>query len=1104
MSTKIDSLFYELELRGQGFSEGISTAQASAKRFTEFMKAHPVAAAGVFASALIGVGIQAVKMAEEVNKALGIIADRVPGAVGHIDDLRHAGDRLAVQYGLSQQEIIGVMDATSRAGQENVEALLQVTEAAVRAGRAIGKNGAELVNDLDTALDIFGVGARDATVAVSQLFAIAEGRTSLPELQSSLALLAGTVQGTGLRFIETASALAVLISRGFEPGRKVAAEFARVLEKEGVEGIRALAGAAAGPGSAEDAMDKFTAAVDRNSHSIEASAQRARSEWKAAYVELGNALIPIATTLTSVAAKTIRFLLDAGSTSPAAVFAALGAAAARAAPAIEDVAGGFDRMGQAGGIAAGAGGKIAATLIEAKNAASEFGKSSTADLTRYKTAIEAATAAGKADGETQKLLVKITEELSERRKKGAAAAKEADEKIAASSKALLELKESLGKQESTFAKAQANLRLALELKLNENLAKLRGKDFEEGKKLANEALAEFDGRLKQANKIIEEGVTARVKLTETTTKLATKQSDLNLAVDKGTAGYRRAEEAQRDFAQDAANAADIIAGGADAFLAMADAAGFASEEITSIVNGIVGIGDAVAQIAGGNVLGGIATGIKGLAGVIGGLFGESAAERQLKEALDKNRQSLEELSRNVGDLNINLTGNQIAGVTDALTEFFATGGANAKGWADRLGGLLLKKGLTLDDLEEVAKTLNVDLRPGGHLSPEAIKEVLTALGLIEPTQFANTFRGQRDKDREEADLFNLSSKEQAENLAETTATFTKGGVASAFAGFDFSTKAGRDAATATIQDFFKNFDKLPVSELGGLQPAEFLEVLQEIMDLIETLNDEAAARAEDNKRIQDQVGSEQKKIGEAELKAIDARAAIDAARKVLADPNATAEKKAQATDDLKEATRDLATIMEDIAASQATIAELLGKIAPADAIASPVTGTTGVGAAPPGSSEGTPLAEQLPGSAGGTEPTEAEPVFTPDLEAQSWEELLRLQTGALDHLGNLDEMLGHPVVPSAGGLLPPLLPPLLPAGFGAGGVTTSSLTNVTITFGDILLQADERTDANALLEQFLEVLRTPEARRAVGNVADEMIAAQVLKKNAFSGNVVRT
>jgi hypothetical protein len=285
-----------------------------------------------------------------------------------------------------------------------------------------------------------------------------------------------------------------------------------------------------------------------------------------------------------------------------------------------------------------------------------------------------------------------------------------------------------------------------------------------------------------------------------------------------------------------------IAQSAQDMLDFMDAIGLSDEKMSQLVTGIGELGEAVGRIASGDIVGGIIQGIGSIKSVVSGLFGKSEADKKLEEALNKNRTRLEELSRNIGDLNINLTGKQLSGSQDALKEFFASGGALAKGWGDRLGASLLKRGLTMTDLDEVAKTLQIELRPNGHLSPQALSQLQQALGLIEPTQFANDFKGQRDKLGKETSLFNLTPEQQAAKLAALAGgSLGSSAIGGALGGLDFTTGEGRTTGIAAIQKLFTDLPGMSTASLGGLTPTEFLDVLDELKSLLETANQNAEA-----------------------------------------------------------------------------------------------------------------------------------------------------------------------------------------------------------------------------------------------------------------------
>lgn len=294
-----------------------------------------------------------------------------------------------------------------------------------------------------------------------------------------------------------------------------------------------------------------------------------------------------------------------------------------------------------------------------------------------------------------------------------------------------------------------------------------------------------------------------------------------------------------EFKEEAAQVAFTIMDGADAMLAFLDALGLGDEKMSKLVAGVGELSEGIGRIASGDLVGGILKGIGGIKSALSGLFGKSEAEKKLAASLDKNRNRLEELTAEIGDLNLNLTGKQLSGTQGALTEFFATGGANAKGWGDRLGSLLLKRGVNMSDLEEVAKTLQIDLRPNGKLDPRMLQQLLAAIGAVEPTQFRTDYRGKRDQLAAETNISNLSPAEQARRLAAIGAGETTGMASSLLGTMDLSSATGRNKGLATIQDLLSRMlsGTMSTAELGGLTGSEFLSLLEDLKGLIESAND---------------------------------------------------------------------------------------------------------------------------------------------------------------------------------------------------------------------------------------------------------------------------
>lgn len=299
---------------------------------------------------------------------------------------------------------------------------------------------------------------------------------------------------------------------------------------------------------------------------------------------------------------------------------------------------------------------------------------------------------------------------------------------------------------------------------------------------------------------------------------------------------------------------------ADKVLHLADALGISDDSLRASIDaihqideGIHGVNDAISALQGAKNLGegisgvmgaiGAASSIvKGIGGLIKGVFGgESESARRIRLALESNSTKIEALRDSIGDLNINLTGRQLSGTQGALKEFFATGGAGQKGWGDRLGQLLLGKGVNMSDLEEVAKTLQINIRPDGHLDPRALQQLMDAIGFVEPTQFRNDFKGQKEKLGHDATLFNMTPQEQAAALARLAGgSLGSGAIGRALSGADFSTGTGRAAALSAIQQLAKDLPGLGAADLGGLTGSDFLSVLEELKSLIEQANQNAA------------------------------------------------------------------------------------------------------------------------------------------------------------------------------------------------------------------------------------------------------------------------
>ncbi len=281
------------------------------------------------------------------------------------------------------------------------------------------------------------------------------------------------------------------------------------------------------------------------------------------------------------------------------------------------------------------------------------------------------------------------------------------------------------------------------------------------------------------------------------------------------------------FKEKAADVGFTVARVANDVLDFADALGLGDSKMATLVGSIGQLGGAVGKIASGDVLGGLKQGIGAISKVVGSLFGKSEQEKAVEAALNRNRESLNRLTESIGDLNLNLTGKQLSGVEGALKEFFATGGAAKLGWGDRLVDALKARGLSMTDLEAVAKTLDIDIRPGGHLDPKNLQLLETAIGKTEPTQFGVDFGGRRNQIRAGVALGTVADEgaATAELAKQMSPAFAK-----AFEGLDVTTAGGKAGAATAIQGLFAQMSArtLVAADIGDLRGSDFLQLLEDL------------------------------------------------------------------------------------------------------------------------------------------------------------------------------------------------------------------------------------------------------------------------------------
>lgn len=295
---------------------------------------------------------------------------------------------------------------------------------------------------------------------------------------------------------------------------------------------------------------------------------------------------------------------------------------------------------------------------------------------------------------------------------------------------------------------------------------------------------------------------------------------------------------------------------ADQFSAMARNMGLI--DLADFATGIGSIADGIGRIAlegasAATTLGGIGAAAGGITSILTMMTAESASARSVRIALEKNRNALEESSRAIGDLiTLNTPGAKLDKIQEALAQFTSTTGGGrgnignpidflSKSGTDALNTILASLGLTVGDLDALAKERNLTIRnSAGKLDFQLLQQLFQEIKNLEPTKFGADFRGQREQLRVGAELNNLTPAQQAAQLAALAGgSLGSSAIGKVLSGLDFSTAGGRGQGLAAIQGLFAALPGLSASDLGGLSGKDFLDALKDLKSLLESAGIEA-------------------------------------------------------------------------------------------------------------------------------------------------------------------------------------------------------------------------------------------------------------------------
>ena len=295
-----------------------------------------------------------------------------------------------------------------------------------------------------------------------------------------------------------------------------------------------------------------------------------------------------------------------------------------------------------------------------------------------------------------------------------------------------------------------------------------------------------------------------------------------------TAGTQDAADNTRKAAtntKDMAREVELFARGA---LDAATSFGVIDENASRSLQSAINIASAIGNLAkSGFSFAGVTGVIGGVAALVNSMMAGDAERRRL---LSQNNQRLEELRDEIGNLNLNVTGEDLTKAEGFLSRWNNPGGVKVTDlgafYAD-----LRRSGLSVQDLFRIADELGINIKTkDGGLNTFALPQLLERIRTIEPGQFGQSFAEQL---RATTAGFGVRGTDE---LGQIGALGNLGGqFSSALRGvIDINDIAGTRARLAALFERLNN-GGVSAAELGGLTGSQFLDFITDIIGRIDRL-----------------------------------------------------------------------------------------------------------------------------------------------------------------------------------------------------------------------------------------------------------------------------
>lgn len=287
---------------------------------------------------------------------------------------------------------------------------------------------------------------------------------------------------------------------------------------------------------------------------------------------------------------------------------------------------------------------------------------------------------------------------------------------------------------------------------------------------------------------------------------------------------------------------DSVLNAARGGVSLAKEMGLVDDRSASVLNNVINLTDilqkGLGSLAAGDVIGAIGS----LAGVIGGLFGESPEARAQKQLLQRNTDALQRLAQVNGLLLTAQTpGAKIEKFQDLTSVLggLSAGGDSAVASRARLNAFraaLMSKGLTISDAEQMAKDMGMEGLgiSDGKLTGSSLAQFVQFLSTADFSAFQNSFAGFLDRiDFEGRIAGGMTPEQEISRIRDALGQeFGSSVLSQQFAGLDLNSAEGRQALLTRLLDIGANVESLSPGQRGGLTGQEFTDILVRLTDLL--------------------------------------------------------------------------------------------------------------------------------------------------------------------------------------------------------------------------------------------------------------------------------